>query len=113
VGEVFGGEFASCAGDAGREGLQGGVGLEGNANAGEGAEAVEEGGIEGEAEVREGMELEWVMGIGGGEHSSGGGGGFGEGRRLVEYSDGDTAVVEFEGKRKADHAGTGYADVRI
>ena len=46
VGEVFEGEFVACVGDVGRDGLQGGAGLEGDANAGENVEAVEEVGIE-------------------------------------------------------------------
>jgi hypothetical protein len=46
AGELRGGEFVLCGGDFGREGLQGGVSLEGDANAGENAEAVEEVGIE-------------------------------------------------------------------
>jgi len=55
------------------------VGLEGDANAGENVEAVEEAGIEREAQVGEGAELGRVVGIAGSEHSGGGGGGFGEG----------------------------------
>jgi hypothetical protein len=51
AGELCGGQFVVCDGDFGREGLQGGVSLEGDANAGENAEAIEEGGIEREAEV--------------------------------------------------------------
>ena len=113
MGEVFGGEFATCAGDAGREGLQGGVGLEGNANAGENAEAVEEVGIEREAQVGEGMELVRVMGIGGGEHSGSGDGGFGERRGLVQHGNSHAPVMEFEGEREAHDAGTGDADVMI
>jgi hypothetical protein len=73
VGELCGGEFIVCGGDFGREGLQGGVGLEGDANAGESVEAVEEVGIEREAQVGEGAESGRVVGIAGGEHSGGGG----------------------------------------
>ena len=47
----------TCGWAAGRERLQGGVGLEGNADAGEDMEAVEEVGVEREAEVGEGAEL--------------------------------------------------------
>jgi hypothetical protein len=46
VGELCGGEFIVCGGDFGREGLQGGVSLEGNANAGENVKTVKESGIE-------------------------------------------------------------------
>jgi hypothetical protein len=48
------------------KGLQGDVGLEGDANAGENVEAVEEGGIEREAQVGERAELGRVVGIAGG-----------------------------------------------
>jgi hypothetical protein len=46
VAEVFGGEFVACIEDAVWKGLEGGLGLKGDANPGENVEAVEEGGIE-------------------------------------------------------------------
>ena len=49
AGEVCRREFAVWGGDAGWKGLQGGVGLEGDAHAGENVEAVEEGWVEREA----------------------------------------------------------------
>ena len=51
--------------------------------------------------------------IAGGEHSGSGGGGFGEWRRLFEDGDADAPVVEFEGEREADDAGSGNADIRM
>ena len=76
-------------------------------------EAVEEGGVEGEAEVGEWMERRGVVGIVCGEHSGGGGGGFGEGSGAVEDGDAGAAVVEFEGEGEADDAGSGDADVGV
>ena len=57
VRKVFGSEFVSCAGGARRECLERGVGLEGDAAAGEGMELIEKVGIEREAEVGKGAEL--------------------------------------------------------
>ena len=111
--EVFGGESCWRGADGGWKGLQGGVGLEGDADAGESVEAVEEGGVEREAEVGERVELRRVVGIVGGEHSGGGGGGFGEWSGAVEDGDADAAVVEFEGEGEADDAGSGDADVGV
>jgi hypothetical protein len=72
VSKVLGSEFASCAGGARRESLERGVGLEGDADAGEDVELIEKVGIEREAEVGKGTELRWVMRVVGGQHSSGG-----------------------------------------
>jgi hypothetical protein len=113
MGEVFWGEFAVCAAGAGWESLEGGVGLERDADTGKGVEAVEEVRVEREAEIGEGKELRRVVRVGGGQHSGGGGGGFGEWRGPVEYGDAEATVVEFEGEGKADYAGASDADVRI
>ena len=93
--------------------MQGGVGLEGNANAGEVAEAVEKVGVEGDAEVGEGAELGWIVGIANGQHSGRGGGGFGEGGRSIKYCDMKTPAIQFEGEGETDDTGSGDADVGI
>ena len=54
-----------------------------------------------------------VVGIAGSQHSSGGGGGFGERGGSVKHGDADVAVMEFEGEGEADDAGPGDADVMI
>jgi hypothetical protein len=73
VSKVFGSEFVSCAWEAGWKALQGCVGLEGDADAGESMEAIEEVWIEGETEIGKGTELGWIMRVAGGQHSSCGG----------------------------------------
>lgn len=113
VGEVFGGEFVGWAGGAGWESLQGVVGLEGDADTGKDVEAMEEVGVERKTEAGEGTELGWVMRVGCGEHSRGGGGGLREGSGAVEYGDADATVVEFEGERETDDACASDADVEI
>jgi hypothetical protein len=117
MGEVFGLEYVAryIAGGGCVEwkSLQGGFGLEGNADAGESVEAVEDGWVKREAEVGERAEEGWVVRVVGGEHAGGGGGGFGEGSGAVKDGDGDVAMVEFEGEGEADDAGTGDADVGI
>jgi hypothetical protein len=113
TGEVCRKEFAVCGGDTVWKGLQGDVGLEGYANAGENVEAVEEGGIKREAQGSEGVELGRVVGIAGGKHSGGGGGGFGERGGSIKHGDSHAAVVEFEGEGEADDAGPGDADVGV
>jgi hypothetical protein len=111
VGKVFGGEFVCCVWGGGWECLQGGSGLKGDADAGESVEAIKEVGIEREAEIGKGTKLRWVVRIGGGQHSGGGGRRFGEGSGLVKDGDADAAVVEFEGEGEADDAGACDADV--
>lgn len=87
------------------------MGLEGNADAGEVVEAVEEFRVKREAEFGEGTKFYRVGGIACGEHSGGGGGGFGQWGGPFEYGDAETAMVEFEGEREADDAGSGDADI--
>jgi hypothetical protein len=111
--EVVRGEDVVGGGDVVGKRLQGGVGVEGNANAGEFADAFEEGGVEREAEVGERTELRGVVGVGGGEHSGGGGGGFCERGVALEHGDAEAAVVEFKGEGEADDAGTSDADIRM
>jgi hypothetical protein len=111
VGEVVGGEDVVCGGDVRGERLQGGVGVEGSAETGEGVESLEEGGVEREAEIGEGAEVRRVVGVCGGEHAGGGGGGFGEWVVAIEHGDAEATVVELEGEREADDAGAGDADV--
>jgi hypothetical protein len=96
---------------AGGEVLEGGLGLEGDAEAGEALDAVEEVGVEGEAVGGEGQERGRVVGIEGGEHAGGGGGGVGEGGVALEDGDPVAAGVEFESEREADDAGAGDEDV--
>jgi hypothetical protein len=78
AGEVFWREDVVCIGRTGRKSVQGCVGLEWDADAAESMEAVEKIWIEGQAEVGESAQLRRVVGIVGGEHASGGAGGFGE-----------------------------------
>jgi len=58
-------------------------------------------------------ELGRVGGIACGEHSRGGGGGFGEWCGLVDYGDTEATVLEFDGEGEADDAGAGDADVGV
>jgi hypothetical protein len=78
--------------------LDGGVGLEGDLDTGETAEAVEECRVERKAEVGEGLELGRVVGVVSGEHSGSGGRGLGEWSGTVEHGDRQAAVVEFKGE---------------
>src|SRR5215469_4437228 len=87
--------------------------LEGNANAGEDVEAVEESGIERKTEAGQGVELDGIVGILRSEHSGSGGGGFGEWNGLIQHGDAGAVVMEFEGKGEADDACPGNADVII
>jgi hypothetical protein len=111
--EILRGEDVVCGGDVRWEGLQGGVGVEWNADAGEGVEAFDEIGIQREAEVGQRTKLGRVVWVGGGKHTRGSGGGFGERVAAVEYGDAEAAMVEFEGEREAHDAGAGDADVRV
>jgi hypothetical protein len=77
-------------------GLEGLAGVEGNADAGELVKAMEEGGIEREAEVGERTQCCGIFGIAGGEHSGGGGGCFGEWLCSLEDGDAEAAAVKFE-----------------
>jgi hypothetical protein len=113
VGEVFGAELGFDFGEVGREGLQGDAGLEGDADAGQNTEAVEEGWVEVKAKAGERAELGRGVWVGGGEHAGSGGGGFGERGGAVKHCDTDATVMEFEGKREADDAGPGDADVGV
>lgn len=91
--------------------LEGGGGLKGDAAGGEVVEAIEKGGVEGAAEMGQGMELGRVVGVVDGEHAGGGGGGFGEGSGSIEDGDGEAEVVEVESEGEADDAGAGDANV--
>jgi hypothetical protein len=113
VGEFVCGEDVGGSRDVRRERLQGGAGVEGDADAREGVDAIEKGRVEGEAEFGERTELRGIVGVVGGEHSGGCGGGFGERSGAVEHGDAETAVVEFESERKADDTGSGDTDVGV
>ena len=78
MGEIFDGEFGTSTSDVGRKGLQGGVGLEGDADFGESVDAVEEVGVERQAEACQRKELGWVVGIVGRQHAGGRRGRFGK-----------------------------------
>src|ERR1700733_14072514 len=94
------GEVVRCEDVVGRdvrwERLQGGVGVEWDADAGEGIDAIEKGWVEGEAEFGERAELQGVVRIVCGEHSGGGGGGFDERGAAIEHGDAEATMVEFE-----------------
>jgi hypothetical protein len=106
-------EGGACVGYMGRQSLQRGAGVEGHDDAGESAEAFEEGRVEAEAQVGEGEESGWVVGVRGGEHSSGGGGRLGERGPLLDNGSADAAAVEFKREREADDACAGDADIRM
>ena len=76
-------------------------------------EPVEEGRIEREAQVSEGAELRQSVGIAGGQHSGGGGGGFAEGDGLIQHADTGAALMKFEGEGEANDAGSSDADVGL
>jgi hypothetical protein len=109
--QVFGRELGVCAGGTMREGLQGGVGLEGNADVREKVKTFEEVGVEREAEICQVTDPGRVVGIGAGQHSGGGGGGFGKWGGPFQHGDMAAATVKFEGKGEADDAGPGDTDV--
>jgi hypothetical protein len=113
VGQISGREFGARGGEVGRQGLQGGLSLEGDESTGEIVEVIEEGGIEREAEVRKGAELGWVVRIAGGQHSGGGGRGFAERGGSLEHGNAGAVAVEFESEGEADDAGPGDANVGI
>ena len=91
--------------------LEGGVGLVGDGEVGEGFDALQEGGIERDAEAREREKRGGIVGVFGGEHAGGGGGGVREGGVAFEDGDVGSAGVELKGERKADDAGSGDKDV--
>lgn len=93
--EICSGELV-CGRSVRRKRLERGVGLKGNAKAGQAVEPFEEGGVERQTEVGEGVDLNWVVGVVGGEHAGGGCGGFGQRGTLVEDGDAMTAVMQFE-----------------
>ena len=78
--------------------MQSCLGVEGNAYAGESAEALEEGGVEREAKVGQGTELRGVVWVLRGEHASGCSGSLGERVAAVEHGDAKATMVEFEGE---------------
>jgi hypothetical protein len=111
MGKIFGCEFGVCRSGVGRNRLQGGVGLNGDVDAGESVDAAEEVGIERLAEGGQRQELGWVVGIVDSQHARGRRGGFGEWLALVKHGDAVAAVVEFKGEGEADDAGSGDAEV--
>jgi hypothetical protein len=113
MGEIFAGEFRACSRGVRRNGLQSGVGLEGDVDARESAEAVEEVRIERQAEGSQREEFGRVVGIVGSQHSRGRRGRFGEWHALVKHGDAVAAEVEFKGEREADDAGSSDAQVRV
>jgi hypothetical protein len=54
----------------------------------------------------------WVFGVVDGEHSGGCAGGLGEWGTLIKDGDSCSAMVEFEGERKADDASSSDTDIR-
>jgi hypothetical protein len=113
MGEIFDGEFGACSSGVGRNGLQGGVGLEGDADSGESVDAVEVVGIERQAEGGQRQELGRVVGIVGSQHACGRRGRFGEWLALVKYCDAVASVVEFKGEGETDDAGSSDAEVGV
>lgn len=76
-------------------------------------EALEESGIEGDAEFGQRAKLGGIVWVGGGKHSGGGRRGFGERRGLFKHGDARAAMMEFEGERETDDTGPSYADIRM
>ncbi len=107
------GVLGEAEGGAVGEVLDGGVGLIGDGEAGEGLDALQEGGIERDAEAREREKRGRVVGIFGGEHAGGCGGGLRKGGVAFEDRDAGTAGVELKGERQTDDAGSGDKDVWI
>ena len=90
--------------------LKGCRGLEGDGDAGEFVEAIEEGRIEREAEVGERTKLRRVGVVAGGKHSSGSGGSLHERRSLFDDGDAETSVVVLTGGAKSFSAGFDLKD---
>jgi hypothetical protein len=112
MGQLCGGEHVGrCVGFV-RERLQGGVGLERYVETGEIKEAGKVVWVEGDAEVGQRAKLRWVFGVVGGEHSCGRSGSLREWNALLKNGNPGSAMMEFEGERKADDAAAGDADVR-
>ena len=76
-------------------------------------QTIKKSGVKPEAEAGEGMELGSIVWVGGSKHAGGGSGGFCEWGCAVEHDDMDAAMMKFEGKREADDAGSGDADVGV
>jgi hypothetical protein len=105
------GVLGEVKGLAGGEMLDGGVGLEGNAEAGERFHAVKKVGIERDAEAREGKKRGRVVRVFRGQHASGSGGGLTHCGAGVEDGDTSAAMVEFQRERETDDASTSDGDV--
>jgi hypothetical protein len=97
----------------GRNGLQGRVSLEGDADSRESADTVEEVGIEREAEGGQRQELGRSLRIMSGQHTGGRSGRFGKRSAPVKHGDSVAAVVELKGEREADDAGSSNAQVGV
>ena len=85
--------------------------MEGNSDPGEFVETIEKSCIERQTEIGELTQRSGIVRVAGGEHSRGGCPGFGERLPLIEDGDAESAMVEFEGEREADDAGSSDADV--
>jgi hypothetical protein len=72
--------------------------MEGHVDAGERLEPREVAGVERDAEIGEGAEVRRVVGVEGGEHSRGGGGGFGEREAPIEDGDAASTMVKLKGE---------------
>ncbi len=93
------------------ERLERAAGLEGDGDAGEDFEAMQEGGVEPKAEAGERSEGGRVFGVGSGEHAGGRGGCLGEGLTGVQQDDAAAARCQLQCQGEADDAGTGDAGV--
>lgn len=111
--QVFRGENAGCVRDVLRERLQGRVRMKRHRDTGEIVKPFEKCGIDRDAEIGEWAKQGRVVGVGGGEHSGGGGRCFGERKGLLQNGDARAVTVKLQGERKADDSGPGDADVRM
>ena len=113
ISEISSGELAVYDAGAMRNRLQGREGLKGDRDAGESVDAIEEVGVEREAEGGKRQELGRVLRITDGQHTRGGSGRFSEWSSLVKHGDTVAAVVEFKGEREADDSGSSDAQVGV
>lgn len=93
--------------------LECGVGVEGNGDAGELLDVLEEGWVQLGAEQGEREQRGRIVGVVNGEHAgSGVCGGVRESGVALQEEDAGSASMEFQGKREADYASTGDEHIR-
>ena len=91
--------------------LQRAASLEGDSDAGELVDAIEEGRVEGQTQICKRLQRQGIFWVVRCQHACGGAGGLAQGRPGVEDGDRGPARVELERQRKADDAGACDADI--